>query len=255
MAGELRLLKVDVEVCTLPIGDVAIGDLFVIERKRSDDLLTSLLDGRLVSQARRMMASAPRPLLIVEGSTATARAVHSNAVAGMMALITAEIGLSIITTRNTKGSARLIAMLAKRNHKILRRQAKLLEQRLRFSEQQRIENEPLSAWTHFQASGSAGPVITIADAEQKARRDLVREREKFLTSLPGLGPVRARRLIAQFSTPMKVLLADPEQLINAGISAESVTRIQTLVGKSHQPKTSSETRKNHSGNTAVKNSI
>ena len=104
-------MKVDVEVCTLPIGDVAIGDLFVIERKRSDDLLTSLLDGRLVSQARRMMASAPRPLLIVEGSTATARAVHSNAVAGMMALITAEIGLSIITTRNTKDMSNITVLI------------------------------------------------------------------------------------------------------------------------------------------------
>ncbi len=99
-----------------------------------------------------------------------------------MALITAEIGLSIVTTRDTKGSARLIAMLAKRNLRILRRQEKLLEQRLRFSEQERIENEPLSTWTRFQASGSAGPVITIADAEQKARRSLVRERERFLAN-------------------------------------------------------------------------
>lgn len=201
------------------------------------------------------MASAPRPLLIVEGSTATARAVHSNAVAGMMALITTEIGLSIVTTRDTKGSARIIAMLAKRNLRIIRRQEKLLEQRLRFSEQERIENEPLSTWTRFQASGSAGPVITIADTEQKARRSLVRERERFLANLPGVGPVIARRLIARFGCPLKVLLARPEQLISAGISAESVARIQALVGKTHKPKTSSETRKNHSGYTAVKNSI
>ena len=172
-----------------------------------------------------------------------------------MALITAEIGLSIVTTRGTKGSARLIAMLAKRNLRILRQQEKLLEQRLRFSEQERIENEPLSTWTRFQASGSAGPVITIADTEQKARRSLVRERERFLANLPGIGPVIARRLIARFGCPLKVLLARPEQLISAGISAESVARIQALVGKTHKPKTSSETRKNHGGNTAVNNSI
>jgi ERCC4-type nuclease len=248
-------LKIEVEVCTLPIGDVAIGDLFVIERKRSDDLLASLLDGRLVSQARRMMASAPRPLLIVEGSTATTRAVHSNAIAGMMAMIVAEIGLSIVPTRDTKGSARLIAMLAKRNQKELRRQEKLLAQRLCFSEQERIENEPLSTWTRFQASGSAGPAVSIADTEKKAQRSLVRKREKFLTSLPGLGPIRARRLIDKFGTPLKVMLARPEQLVAAGISAESVARIQTLVGRPQHSTNGTVNQAMSSDNEVVENSI
>jgi ERCC4-type nuclease len=172
----------------------------------------------------------------------------------MMAMIVAEIGLSIVPTRDTKGSARLIAMLAKRNQKELRRQEKLLAQRLCFSEQERIENEPLSTWTRTQASGSAGSVIAIANAGQKAQRSLVRKREKFLTNLPGIGPVRARRLIGKFGTPLKVMLARPELLVAAGISAESLNRIQTLVGRPQQLIHGSGNRSKRSNNEVAENS-
>ena len=38
----------------------------LIERKTARDLVDSLIDGRLIHQARRLHAAAPRPLLIVE---------------------------------------------------------------------------------------------------------------------------------------------------------------------------------------------
>ena len=56
-----------VEVRRLPVGDVAIGERVLVERKTTDDLLASLADGRLFRQARFLAARAPRPIVIQEG--------------------------------------------------------------------------------------------------------------------------------------------------------------------------------------------
>ena len=58
-----------VQVQRLRVGDVAVGDRVLIERKTVDDYLASLADGRLFRQATQL-AAAPRPILIREGDPA-----------------------------------------------------------------------------------------------------------------------------------------------------------------------------------------
>ena len=106
----------------LAVGDIIIGDRIIIERKTARDLLDSLVDGRLLSQCRRLYYSATRPLLIIEGvELFETRAVHPNAVQGALSWITLELGLSVIMTKNTLETALFISMTAKKEESFLKK--------------------------------------------------------------------------------------------------------------------------------------
>ena len=80
----LKLYGHSISLENLTVGDIRISDRILIERKSARDLVDSLIDGRLIHQARRLHSAAPRPLIIVE-SNETQR-VHPNAVHGAMAV-------------------------------------------------------------------------------------------------------------------------------------------------------------------------
>lgn len=52
----------------LTVGDYLIDDWLIIERKQLRDLLISIIDGRLFSQAQRLSDSGFQPLLIIEAT-------------------------------------------------------------------------------------------------------------------------------------------------------------------------------------------
>ena len=58
----LKLHGHDISLESLSVGDIRISDRVLIERKTARDLVDSLIDGRLIHQARRLHAAAPRPL-------------------------------------------------------------------------------------------------------------------------------------------------------------------------------------------------
>lgn len=57
----------DVRVGTLAAGDYIIGREIVVERKTSADFASSVIDARIFRQARRLVATRLKPLVIVEG--------------------------------------------------------------------------------------------------------------------------------------------------------------------------------------------
>ena len=115
IAATLRLQGIDVDVQTLSVGDFQIGDRVLIERKRVRDFVDSLLDGRLLEQANRLVAAAPRPLLLIEGSgLLSQRAVHHNALMGALATLTIDLGLPVVTTQNGEETARFLIVSARR---------------------------------------------------------------------------------------------------------------------------------------------
>ena len=77
----LKLHGHDVSLEHLKIGDVRISDRILIERKTARDLVDSLIDGRLVRQAKKLSSAFEKPLLIIE-SLETER-VHPNAIHGL----------------------------------------------------------------------------------------------------------------------------------------------------------------------------
>ena len=113
----LKLHGHNVTMQSLAIGDIRISDRVLIERKTARDLIDSLIDGRLIHQARKLHSAAPRPLLIVE-SIETNR-VHPNALYGAMAWITIDLGLPIMMTGSPENTAKFISIVAKRESRML----------------------------------------------------------------------------------------------------------------------------------------
>ena len=172
----------------LAVGDIIIGDRIIIERKTARDLLDSLVDGRLLSQCRRLYYSATRPLLIIEGvELFETRAVHPNAVQGALSWITLDLGLSVIMTKNTLETALFISMTAKKEQNFLNQ----------------IENgqEKKVITNHMMKKPK---IVHHGNLENLWRRADIKQTVKILTSIDKIGPKTANNLAEMGMTIAKI---------------------------------------------------
>ncbi len=99
----------------LPQGDYAIGDRILVERKTARDFVDTLINRDLLGQVKAMAESAPRPVMIIEGGDLyTQRDMHPNAIKGVLAALTVDMGVSILFTRDEQDTAQMLFVLSKR---------------------------------------------------------------------------------------------------------------------------------------------
>ena len=99
----------------LPHGDYAIGDRILVERKTARDFVDTLINRDLLGQVKAMAESAPRPVIIIEGGDIYAqRDMHPNAIKGVLAALTVDMGVSILFTRDEQDTAQMLFVLSKR---------------------------------------------------------------------------------------------------------------------------------------------
>jgi ERCC4-type nuclease len=248
-------------VQTLAVGDFQIGDRVLIERKRVRDFVDSLLDGRLLEQAHRLVAAAPRPLLLIEGGDLfMQRAVHMNALMGALATLTVDLGLPVVTTADGEETARFLAIAARREQALLGALTKAARQRLgaaeggdeslgRFVERQQ-PGEPGAEVAREERAGAAAQTVISVEASEvsdtgwegqkvildasggegalatRERKELRFDRLAMLQSVPGVGPATADRLLARFESIAGVAAATVEELATvSGIGAAKAARI------------------------------
>jgi Fanconi anemia group M protein len=120
LAARLRQEGLTVEISSLPIGDVRIGEHVIIERKSARDFVNSIVDGRLLDQAARLVGAAPRSMMIIEGSNLFHhRVVDGQAIMGALATLTLDYGLPVISSSDTAETARFISISARRESKMI----------------------------------------------------------------------------------------------------------------------------------------
>jgi Fanconi anemia group M protein len=108
MGAEIRIER-------LPHGDYAIGDRILVERKTARDFVDTLINRDLLGQVKAMAESAPRPVIIIEGGDIYAqRDMHPNAIKGVLAALTVDMGVSILITRDEQDTAQMLFVLSKR---------------------------------------------------------------------------------------------------------------------------------------------
>ena len=90
-----------------------INNEILVERKTSRDLLSSIIDDRLFKQCQRMRKSEFQPLLLVELGE-VGNSLHPNAVLGALAHVTLDLGVPIITTKDSMESAYLVYLIAQK---------------------------------------------------------------------------------------------------------------------------------------------
>ncbi len=179
----------------LRTGDFQIDGSVLIERKTTADFGRSLIDGRLFSQASRLAGSPFGAALIVEGGDAEWRAVavSDQALQGAFISISLIYSIPLLFSSGPEETARLLVYAARQ----------LLRAR----------------------SGGQVPV-----RKTRARRRSTRQ-TRVLQALPGIGPMRARKLLEHFGSVRACLNAAPPQLAAvAGIGARTSALIAETVG-------------------------
>jgi Fanconi anemia group M protein len=182
----------------MDIGDYLISDRIIIERKRVDDFLDSLKDGRLFSQLVEMKRNYDIPLLIIEGESLFIRGFHENAIYGALVSIIVDYQIPIIFTKNARETAKFIDILIKRESSE-KREISL-----------RKEKRPMSD----------------------------EERQRYIVeSLPNVSATLSKRLLEHFGSVKDVINAEVGELIQVkGIGRKTAEEIYEIVNKKYKNK-------------------
>ncbi|MBI1934968.1 DEAD/DEAH box helicase [Candidatus Woesearchaeota archaeon] len=113
---ELAENGITVVLETLNSADYILSSRCGIEAKTVEDFVDSIIDGRLLEQAKQLKNNFERPVIVIEGSqdVYSVRNVHHNAILGMMATIAVSYGIPIVQTKSFKETAALLQIIARR---------------------------------------------------------------------------------------------------------------------------------------------
>jgi ERCC4-related helicase len=175
----------------LPLGDYAIGDRILIERKTARDFVDTLIDRDLLGQIKLMAEAVPRPVIIIEGGDLyTQRDIHPNAIRGVLAALALDLGVSLLYTRDDQDTARMLFVLAKRE------------------ESARGERK-----MH----------------PHKSHRSLREEQEYIISAFPEIGLKNARLLLSHFGSVQAIVNATLAELLAVkGIGEKTSQKIFDL---------------------------
>jgi len=196
---ELVQLGIEVESKQLDVGDFILSDRVGVERKSAGDFLQSMVDKRLLTQAKALSETFERPVLILEGEDLySRRAIHPNAIRGALAALAVDFGISILPTKDEKETAAILAIIGRREQTELAREVAI----------------------RGEAKGLTLP-----------------EQQRFIVEgLPGVSAVLAERLLAHFKNPEKVMAASEEELQEVhGIGKVKAKEIRRVLGSLYQP--------------------
>ncbi|CAN5425826.1 hypothetical protein BH23ACI1_BH23ACI1_27470 [soil metagenome] len=183
----------DVRVRPLRAGDYLVAGAVVVERKTHADFATSLLDGRLFTQAAVLARGPHRPLVLIEGPRPERRLdVHPHALEGALASLAVMWRLPVVETRDPEGSLRLFRFIA------------------------------------AQVDGAAPAALKRFGRKPKR---IATRRLYVLQGLPGVGPTLAGRLLARFGSVEGVMTAAASALAETdGLGPAKAARIRELLG-------------------------
>lgn len=196
---ELAQLGIEVEAHQLDVGDFILSDRVGVERKSVEDFLQSIVDKRLLVQAKQLSETFERPVLVLEGEGLySRRAIHPNAIRGALAALAVDFGVSVLPTRDEKETAAVLAIIARREQ----------------TEQAR------EVAVRGEAKGLTLP-----------------EQQRFVVEgLPGVSAVLAERLLAHFGAVEGVMAASEEELQQVrGIGKEKAKGIRRVLSILYQP--------------------
>lgn len=173
---ELIELGNNVKIENLESADFICSERTGIEYKKKEDFINSIIDGRMLEQAKNLKNSFERPIIIVEGEEDiySIRKIHPHAIQGMIAAITVGFGIPIIYTKNYKETSSILSIIAGR--------------------EQQGENR------YFSPHASNKP-MTIKNMQ-----------EYIVSSLPNIGPLLAKELLKRFGSVSEVFNAPEEKL-------------------------------------------
>lgn len=176
----------------LEVGDYALPGDILIERKTVNDFISSILDGRLFGQALNLSKASNNPTFIIEGDIKNGlmHFENVNAFWGALASLTYDFKQTVFFTNSPEETATLITVISRRR--------------------------------------KGGEDVWVKPRKKKAT---INELQILvLTSLPGVGPATAKRLLKTLGSLREVFNAEPSVLSTAGkMPAEKSLKIYELI--------------------------
>ncbi len=167
---------VDLSVERMPLGDYLWGNRLLFERKTLKDLVLSIIDGRVFSQAARLASSEYEAVLILEGTSADIQDFNMKreAVQGALIHISVVLGIPVLRSQSSQETVSLMLQATRQVRRV--------------------------ADGTVQRHGGA--------PKGKHRRQML-----ILQGLPGIGKKRAKQLIEKFESVENVVNATYEELM------------------------------------------
>ncbi len=177
VAKILDRLGMELSFAALEIGDYVVSDRLAVERKRTDDFASSLIDGKrnLFAQLSDLARVYEKPVLIIEGGDLfTSRQLNPNAIYGSLISIAIDFRISILYSRDEEETAAILKILAKR---------------------EQTENKH-----------------DVNPHGKKSASTLAEQQEYLISSISNIGPKAARNLLLHFGSVEAFMKADLAEL-------------------------------------------
>ncbi|MEM0493599.1 MAG: DEAD/DEAH box helicase [Candidatus Thermoplasmatota archaeon] len=108
----------DIEYKQIQTGDYILSERIGVERKTVDDFLSSLTEGKLFMQMRKLKDAYSRPILILEGEGLTnKRNIKPQSIYGGLVSIIVDFGIPVIMSMDPKETAEILFTIAKREQR------------------------------------------------------------------------------------------------------------------------------------------
>ncbi len=163
-----------VEKKTIHVGDYIISDRVCIERKTVSDFESSLMNGRLLDQIKRLKENYSLPIIIIEGGRDDFR-LGRNVIIGALVAIYVDYGIEAILSDNAEDTSNIITSIAK----------------------------------HEQLENNREPTLK---GGRKAY-STANFQEYIIGNLPGIGPKLAKSLLKHFKSIKRIANANVKQLM------------------------------------------
>jgi len=200
VVARLRALGSEVAIERLKTGDFCIGNRILVERKTVRDFVDSLVDGRLLEQASRLVGAAPRTLVLIEGEGLFQNPrVHPHALMGALTTLTLDFGIPVVTTKDGAETARFLTVAARREESMLDGLSESARERLEAVKPE-FWNDPMT-----QAAAGARQLRQKDDGARAAARAL-------LEAIPGVNDGLAACLLNKFGTIAALAWAEEDEL-------------------------------------------
>jgi Fanconi anemia group M protein len=167
----------------LQIADYVLSSRVGVERKIVTDFLQSLIDGRLLDQVIDLKTKYQKPLLLIEGEDLYGRrALHPEAIRGVLMAISITLGVPIQWTKNEEETAQLLSLISKEEKKKGIHEIKVYTKR---------ETPQIAPIQEIVVAGIPGIDTVLAKRlllELGTIKRVFTQDEKYLKEIKGIGP-------------------------------------------------------------------
>jgi Fanconi anemia group M protein len=195
-------MKASLNIKTLEVGDYVLSDRVCVERKTTDDFLSTLFgaDRGLFEQIIAMKHSYMRPLLVIEGEGLyTKRRISPNVIHGVLASIAVDYGVPIIFTANEAETAAFVYSIARREQYERRR--------------------------------------SVNPHAQKSSHTLAERQEYLVSAISEVGPVIAKNLLRHFGSVKAIVNATGEELKQVDkVGEKTANKIKEVMDSDYKPR-------------------